>query len=215
MIITIDGPAGSGKSTVANLISEKLGFERLDSGSLFRGATAHLLDNNFDFSTITQSSDLPNFNFELKYQDNNKLVIVNDIDYTSRLRDVNVSNNVSILAKNKNFRKNLDLFQRQYAQGRNIVVDGRDTGSHVYPNAEYKFYLDCAVEERAKRRYNEHLSKGEDVDYQDILDEMIKRDYNDKTREVAPLIIPDNAIIIDSTNMSITQVVDTILSQIN
>jgi len=213
MIITIDGPAGSGKSTVAKLIGKKLGFIHFDSGSIFRGITAYLLDTKYNISSITINSEVPNLNIDMDITDT-IIIHINNRNVTSRLRDIDVSNNVAKVAINKNIRDQIDSFQRAFAVGKNIIVDGRDTGSHVYPDAEYKFYLDCAVEERANRRYAESITKNQNVSYESILEEIRKRDHLDKTREIAPLIIPNGAIIIDTTNLSIEQVINEICTNI-
>ncbi len=215
MIITIDGPAGSGKSTVAKLISKKLGIIHFDSGSIFRGVTAYLLDSKYDISSITTDSDTPELKIDMNILDNIVNIAINNLDVTSRLRDIDVSNNVAKVAINKNIRSIIDDFQRSFAIGKNIIVDGRDTGSHVYPNADYKFYLDCDEKVRATRRYKEELSKNLSVDYDSILAEIKKRDHLDKTREIAPLVVPENAIIIDTSLLSVAEVMDKICEYIS
>ncbi|MFQ6751952.1 MAG: (d)CMP kinase [Clostridia bacterium] len=215
MIITIDGPAGSGKSTVAKLISKKLGIIHFDSGAIFRGATAYLIDSNYDISSITTDSDIPDLKIDMSIIDNVVNISINNLDVTARLRNIDVSNNVAKVAVNKNIRRIIDEFQRSFAVGKDIIVDGRDTGSHVYPNADYKFYLDCDEKVRANRRYQEELSKNLSVNYESILEEIKKRDHLDKTREVAPLVVPENAIIIDTSFLTIPEVMENICNHIN
>jgi len=215
MIITIDGPAGSGKSTVAKLISKKLGFIHFDSGALFRGITAHLLATNFDISSITDDSDTPNLDISMDFVGDKYTLYINNIDYTPRLRDVDVSNSVAKVALNRNVRKQIDAFQRQFAEGKNIIVDGRDTGSHVYPDAEYKFYLDCSVDERARRRLNEYILNNQVADFDSVREDIAKRDLQDKTRKIAPLVVPHDAIVLDSTNLTIDEVMNKILEHIH
>lgn len=214
MIITIDGPAGSGKSTAANLIAKHLNFMHFNSGLLYRGITAHLISINFEIEKITVNSTVPELNLEVKFINNIQHVFVNNIDYTSQLRLNQVSTLTPYISSNKNIRVIIDNCQRSFANSNNIIVDGRDTGSFVFPNADYKFYLDCSTRERAKRRYNEEKLKNSNISLDEIEKQLITRDEFDKTKEIAPLVVPDNAIIIDSTNLTIEQVVDTILNKI-
>lgn len=215
MIITIDGPAGSGKSTVAEITANKLNFIHFNSGSLFRGLTAYLLDIDYDISSITQSSTLPNMNLKVKMINGNQHVIVNNTDYTAVLRNNEVSKNVAFVALNSNTRKIVDNCQKEFCLKNNVVIEGRDIGSHVFPNAEIKFYLDCSVCERAKRRYLEEKAKNSNITLAEIEYQITERDKLDKEREIAPLVVPKNAIIVDSTNKSIDEVVDCLLENIN
>ena len=215
MIITIDGPAGSGKSTIADILAEQLNFIHFNSGSLFRGLTAHLLNNGFNCSTITQTSTLPKMKLEVKMINDIQHVIVNGNDYTSMLRDNLVSTTVPLVALNANVRAIVDNCQREFCSKNNVVIEGRDIGSHVFPNAEIKFYLDCDAKERAKRRYLEEKAKKSSVTLEEILAQIIERDKLDKEREIAPLVVPKNAIIIDSTGKTIDEVVNCFIKNIN
>ena len=214
MIISIDGPAGSGKSTVAKIISEKLGFIHLNSGSLYRGIVAYLLSVNFDIKNLTLNSPVPEFKLETKFINNIQHVYVNKTDFTPMLRNNQISTLCPFVANNKNIRKQIDNCQRAFAKKHNIVMEGREIGSYVFPNAEYKFYLDCNIDERARRRHLEELSKGNNISFEEIRKQTEIRDNQDKTKEIAPLVIPENAIIIDSTGLSIDDVVKKILSYI-
>ncbi len=214
MIITIDGPAGSGKSTVAKLLAQNLGFIHFNSGALFRGVTAFLDDIKFNIESISTSSLLPKMKLETKMIDNVQHVFVNEKDYTSVLRDNKISTLVPLVALNKTCRTVVDDCQRNFAKSNNIVVEGRDTGSHVFPHAEVKFYLDCSIEERAKRRFLEEKAKNNNITLEKIEQQIKERDYLDKSREIAPLVIPKKAIIIDSSNLSIDQVVEALKKHI-
>lgn len=215
MIITIDGPAGSGKSTVAEIIAKNLGFVHFNSGSLFRAITAHLCANNFDIENITTNSTVPDFNLKVEMIDDVQHVFVNNVDYTSVLRDNHISTLVANVALNKFCREKTMSCQHEFCSSNNVVIEGRDIGSHVFPNADFKFYLDCSIKERARRRFAEEKAKNNDITLKEIEKQIEKRDFLDKNREIAPLIVPNNAIIVDSTTLSIEQVVNEILSAVN
>lgn len=204
MIISIDGPAGSGKSTVANLLAKKLNFIHFNSGSLYRGITAYILQNNIDINTINDIE----LNLKTKFLNDIQQVFVNNQNMTSFLRNNQVSiatPQFSIIPK---IRQIVDNCQKSFCSSNNVVIDGRDIGSFVFPNAEYKFYLDCAVDERAKRRFNEEIKKNPNITLKEIEAQLIKRDETDKAKKIAPLCIPKDAIIIDSTNINIDEVVN-------
>lgn len=214
MIITIDGPAGSGKSTVAEILAEKLKFIHFNSGSLYRGITAHLYAQNFDIEKITKNTVLPNLELQVKMIDNIQHVYVNNVDYTAELRKNHISTLVAYVGANKFCRSIIDDCQRNFCSSHNVVMEGRDLGSHVFPNAEFKFYLDCSIKERAKRRFLEEQSKNSNITLSEIEKQIEERDYLDKTREIAPLVVPNNAIIVDSTNKTIDEVVQTMQNKV-
>ena len=214
MIITIDGPAGSGKSTVADILAQKLGFIHFNSGALYRGITAHLHNQGFDIENLTKDTSLPPLVLEIKMIDNVQHVLVNNIDYTAVLRDNTISTLVGFVAANKFCRIIIDECQRNFCSKNNVVMEGRDLGSHVFPNADVKFYLDCSIKERAKRRFKEEQAKNSNITLEEIEKQIKERDHLDKTREIAPLIVPKNAIIIDSTRLSIEQVVNSLINNI-
>ena len=215
MIITIDGPAGSGKSTVAGLVAKHLNFMHFNSGLLYRGITAHLISINFEIEQITVNSPVPELSLKVEFINNVQHVFVNNIDYTSQLRDNKVSTLTPFISSNQNIRDIIDKCQRAFAEKNNIVVDGRDTGSFVFPHAEFKFYLDCSVSERARRRFSEEQLKNNNITLQEIEQQLTERDLFDKTKKIAPLIVPKNAIMLDSTNLNISQVVEEVLQYIN
>lgn len=208
MIITIDGPAGSGKSTVAKKLAEKLGFIHFNSGSLYRAITAYLHSINFEIEKISKDSTFPPMDLKVEMIDNIQHVYVNEVDYTSKLRQNQISTLAPFVAANKHLRNVVDICQRKFCSTHNVVMEGRDLGSFVFPNADYKFYLDCSLNERARRRYLEEKAKNNNVSLKEITEQLAERDKLDKTREVAPLIIPKGAIIIDSTNKNADQVVN-------
>jgi cytidylate kinase len=208
MIISIDGPAGSGKSTVANLLANKLNFIHFNSGSLYRGITAYILKNNIDITKLDSSK----FDLKTKFTNNTQHVFINNEDMTNDLRNNEVSISTPQISIIPKVRETVDRCQKEFCSSNNVVIDGRDIGSFVFPDAEYKFYLDCAVSERAKRRFNEEIKKNPDITLKEIEAQLIKRDEIDKAKKIAPLCIPKGAIIIDSTQLDIDQVVDKMLT---
>ena len=214
MIISIDGPAGSGKSTVAEVLSKKLGFIHFNSGSLFRAVAVYLKHLNYDFSKISPDYKMQNFNIKIDYKGDKMIVFVNKYNCTDHLRDNDISILSAQISVNKHTRSIIDHCMRNFALEHDLVVDGRDIGSHVFPDAEVKFYLDCSLEERAKRRFKEEQLKNNDIDFNQIINQIAERDEIDKHKKYAPLIIPKGAIIIDSTALTIDQVVNEMLKHI-
>lgn len=214
MIISIDGPAGSGKSTVADILSEKLGFIHFNSGALYRGIAAHMLTKHESCEHLTDK-DFDDVLLDTKFVDGVQHVFVNDIDYTSVLRNNEVSKNSALVGTKKIVRNIVDECQRSFAKNNNIVIEGRDVGSFVFPNAEFKFYLDCNSKVRAERRFKEEQQKKTDITLEEIEKEIIKRDEIDRNREIAPLVIPKNAIILDSTHLSALEVANKMLEIIS
>lgn len=206
MIITFDGPAGSGKSTIAKAVAERLGFVHFNSGSIFRAITAFLLKNNKNLNS------LKNANIKVEIKDNKQLVFINDVDYTPILRNIEISKNVALISAIPEVQFAAQEIIKEFATSHNIVIDGRGLGNEVLKNAEYKFYLDCSVKVRAKRRFLEEFSKGRKITVEEIEKQLELRDKLDREREIAPLAIPKNAIIIDSTNLTIYEVAEKVLS---
>ena len=215
MIITIDGPAGSGKSTVAEILAKQLEFIHFNSGSLYRGLTAHLNEIGFDIENLSTETQLPNLNLKVEMIDDVQHVFVNGKDYTPVLRNNIISTLVPFVAANRSCRNIIDNCQRDFCSKNNIVMEGRDLGTFVFPNAEHKFYLDCSIKERARRRFLEEQAKNSDITFEEIEAQIAERDYLDKNREIAPLRIPKDATIIDSTDLSIEDVVNKMLDCLN
>lgn len=210
MIISIDGPAGSGKSTVAKMVSKKLGYYHFNSGSLYRGITAYIIFNH-DNQPIDDNF-LSSLHLKTEFIDDVQHVFVNGLDLTDNLRDNEVSQRTPSLSSIPSIRKIVDNCQKDFANQNNVVVDGRDIGSFVFPNAEYKFYLDCDISERAKRRFKEEQLKNPNITLQEIEHQIAIRDEIDRNKKIAPLTVPENAIIIDSTHYNAEQVANLILS---
>ena len=213
--IAIDGPAGAGKSSVARAAAKKLGFIYVDTGALYRSIGVNAMRHNIptdDRDGVT--SLLPSTKLELKYIDGVQKVILNGDDVSEEIRLPEASmaaSNVSAMPEVRAFL--LDL-QRDMAKNNHVIMDGRDIGTVILPDAQYKFFLTASAEVRADRRFKELKEKGIEVDYRQLLDEIKQRDYNDSHRETAPLKQADDAVLIDSSNMSLEESIDAIVSRI-
>lgn len=208
MIIAIDGPSGAGKSTVAKLVSKKLGFEYIDTGAMYRALAYKAYKNNVEINE-KNSEELVN-NTNIDYFNNSIYLDGDNVD--NYIRDENISKAASKISALENVRIKMVTLQRNIAKNKSVILDGRDIGTHVFPNANYKFFITASVEERAKRRYNQLKSENFNVDYNNILADIYKRDENDTNREISPLRIADDAVIIDTTNMKIEDVVNYIIN---
>ena len=207
-IITLDGPSGSGKSTVAKLVANKLGFKYLDTGAMYRAVTLYMLENHIDIKNeneVIEALNKLNIGFDSKCR-----IYLDSKDVSDYIRGDRVVKSVSEVSAISLVRRNMVDLQRNIAKDDNYILDGRDTGSVVFPNADFKFYIDASIEERAKRRYKEELSKGKDISFEEIKESIKKRDEYDSNREDSPLIVPERAVIIDTTNMTIDEVVEKI-----
>ena len=213
--IAIDGPAGAGKSSVAKAVAAKLGFIYVDTGALYRSIGVNALRNGLnteDAAAVTAL--LPATKVELKFIDGTQRVFLNGEDVSEAIRMPEASmaaSNVSAIPAVRTFL--LDL-QRDMAKNNNVIMDGRDIGTVILPDAQYKFFLTASAEVRADRRFKELAEKGINVDYKALLEEIIQRDYNDSHRETAPLKQADDAILIDSSDMDIDEVINAIISNI-
>lgn len=216
MNIAIDGPSGAGKSTIAKNLARILNIVYLDTGAMYRaiGLKCHNLgyemDDEENISKILKTTKL-----EVVYKNSNQYMLVDGEDVSNKIREHFVSKLASDVSKLKIVREALVKMQREIAQKSDVVLDGRDIGTFVLPNADYKFYLTATVDERANRRYKQLKSKGEECNFEIIKQDIEKRDYNDMNRDFAPLKKADDAIEIDSTKMSINDVTNTMLSYIN
>ena len=203
--IAIDGPSASGKSTVAKLLASKLNFLYVDTGAMYRAYTLAVLNASLDPKNEEESNSLIN-KIEISFNDENHITL-NGKDVSKEIRENNVANNVSYIASYKNIRLFLVSLQQKIANNKNIVMDGRDIGTYVLKDAEVKIFLNANVEERAKRRFNENKEKNIKSSYEDCLENIKKRDYIDSHRDFCPLRKADDAILIDSTNLTIEEVV--------
>ncbi len=207
-IITIDGPSGAGKSTVAKLIADKLGFKYLDTGAMYRAVTLYMIENQVDIKNeeeVINALNKLNIGFDSNYR-----IYLDSQDITEDIRKEKVVKFVSEVSAISSVRQKMVDLQRDIAKEGNYILDGRDAGSVVFPNADYKFYLEASLEERAKRRYKEELSKEVDISFEEVKESIKKRDKYDSNRKDSPLVVPENAIIIDTTNMTIDEVAEEI-----
>ena len=213
MNIAIDGPAGAGKSTIAKLAAKKLGYIYVDTGAMYRAIALYVLDNNVDYNdNDVLCKALDRINIEIIYDNGLQKVILNGDDVSDKIRQEKVGNMASSVATKKTVREKLLELQRNIASSNDVIMDGRDIGTFVLPNAECKIYLTASVEVRAKRRYDELVSKGEKPSLDKIAEDIKKRDYQDMNRDIAPLKQADDAIYLDSSDMTIEEVVEKICS---
>lgn len=216
LAIAIDGPAAAGKSTVAKIVAEKLSCIYVDTGAMYRALTLNAIENNTD---INDEKSLLNLllhtEIELLQSEQGQLVYLNGQDVTDAIRSQMVTNSVSYVAKHPAIRHEMVNRQRQLAEKRSVVMDGRDIGTHVLPEAEIKIFLIATVEERAKRRYEENVLKGPTPSMEELKKEIEKRDEIDSKREAAPLIKADDAIEIDTTSLSIKDVANKIMEEVS
>lgn len=211
--IAIDGPAGAGKSTIAKKVSRELGFTYIDTGAMFRAMAIYFVDNGIDNKDADMIGEAcKSVTIELAYEDGAQQVILNGTNVTSRLRDEAVGNMASAVAVYPAVRSKLLELQRNIAEKMDVVMDGRDIGTCVLPNATCKIYLTASVETRAKRRYLELKEKGENPDLSKIEKDIEARDYQDMNRETAPLKQAEDAILVDSSDMTIEDVCAAIIS---
>jgi len=217
-VIAIDGYSSTGKSSISKIIAQKLGIIHLDTGALYRGVTWFALQNCLsDDGSINLQSLFSSFNeIELEFKnDNGELVLfLNHIDISKAIRTNEVSENVSFVAKQKEVRDFLLQSQRSLAEKGGIIMDGRDIGTVVLPNADYKFFLTASIDERTKRRYEELISLGIEANEQQVKENLIIRDKIDSEREIAPLKQAEDAIVIDNTSISKEETIESILSYI-
>jgi cytidylate kinase len=215
-IIAIDGPAGSGKGTITKIVAKKLGFINIDTGAMFRCVALEMLRNNVGLDDEESIKEiLNNIDIELKNENDNQKILLDGENVSLKIRTEEVSKFASSVSTIPIVRENLLNLQRKIAEGKNVIMEGRDIGTVVFPNADVKIYLDASAEERAKRRYKQNEANGLESDYNQILNEIKVRDERDSTRAIAPLKKADDAILVDSTNMSIEQVVEKILEIAN
>jgi cytidylate kinase len=212
LVIAVDGPAGAGKSTIAKIVAKKLNINYIDTGAMYRAITYKCLQNGVDINNEEEVIKIAQ-NTDIDFRDNN--LYLDKVVVTDEIRTMEVSNNVSNVAKIKEVRYLMVDVQREIGKRNSVILDGRDIGSYVFPNADFKFFLIATPEERGARRYKELTEKGYTTSLEEIINDIIKRDEIDSNREFAPLVKAEDAIEIDTTGKTIDEVVESVLSKIN
>ncbi len=216
LIIAIDGPAGSGKSTVAKILAKRFKYKYIDTGAMYRAVALKAIKNNIkltDEKMVSKIAD--NIKIEFAADGNNQRVYADGEDVTSKIRDEEVGNGASVVSAYSGVRNAMLIKQREMGKSGGVVMEGRDIGTVVFPNADIKFFLNASVEERGKRRHLELKEKGEDVERDRIVEDIRRRDNQDTSRDIAPLKRADDSIAIDTTGISIDEVVENMLKRID
>ncbi|MGM0522742.1 MAG: (d)CMP kinase [Bacillota bacterium] len=213
MNIAIDGPAAAGKSTVAKKVAKALHYTYIDTGAMYRAATYLALRNNANLDDEREIlALLKQAPITLSYTNDAQHIFLGDVDVTDAIRTDEVSNNVSLVATHKGVRREMVKIQREMIKQAGVVMDGRDIGTHVIPDAAVKIFMIASVDERAERRYKENVSKGYEADLEAIKADIRQRDKIDQEREVSPLVKATDAIELDTTSQSIDEVTREILA---
>lgn len=213
--IAIDGPAGAGKSSVSKAVAEDLGFIYIDTGALYRTVALNAITSGISTNDSEKVSDsIKDADISIKYIDNTQRIFLNGEDVSDKIRTEEVSIGASNVAKIPEVREALVDLQRSLAKSKNAIMDGRDIGTAILPNADLKIFLTAGADARAKRRYDEYIKKGQQADFEKIKKDIIMRDEQDMNRKTAPLRKAEDAVLIDSSNMSFDEVVECIKNKI-
>lgn len=211
--IAIDGPAGAGKSTIAKKIAKKMNYIYVDTGAMYRAMALFLIRNGVEMTdtgrieTVCREADI-----SIEYKDGEQIVLLNGENVNGFIRTEEVGNMASVSSANPKVREKLVQLQKELAKKTDVVMDGRDIGTCVLPEADVKIYLTASSKVRAQRRYEELKAKGENCDIEKIEADIIERDHRDMTREISPLKQAEDAVLLDSSNMTIEEVVDAVIS---
>ena len=216
MIVAVDGPAGSGKGTITKRIEKELGFLNLDTGAIYRCVALQTLRDNVGLEDEEKITKIAN-EIDIKVDNigEQDIILLNGEDVSKEIRNKEVTAIVSQVSSIIPVRKKMVELQRKLAVGKNVIVEGRDIGTVVFPNADIKIYLDASEDVRAKRRYEENKQNGIDTTYEEVLENVKMRDYNDMHKKFGALKKADDAIVIDSTNLTIDEVVEKVKNIIN
>lgn len=210
--VAIDGPAGAGKSTIAKLVAKEKGYVYVDTGAMYRGLAIHFLENGIEAEETGKIVEAcKDADVTIRYEDGQQQVYLNGKNITAKLREEVVGNMASKSSAIPEVRAKLLELQRELARKENVIMDGRDIGTCVLPDADVKVFLTASVETRAKRRYDELVEKGVACDLEEIARDIAERDERDSTREIAPLKQAEDAVLVDSSHMTIEEVVAAIV----
>lgn len=209
--IAIDGPAGAGKSTISKLLAEKLNINYINTGAMYRALTLKCIRENIDVMDQLKVAELCS-QTDIDFRDN--IIYLDGENVGHLITSKEVNQNVSNVAKIIDVRLSMVEKQRAISSDKSVILDGRDVGTYIFPDTKYKFYLNASADERGKRRYLEMKSRGEDVNLEQITDEIIRRDLIDSSREFAPLVKAEDAIEIDTSHMTIEEVVECLIKKI-
>lgn len=215
-IVAVDGTAGSGKGSVTKVVAEKLNLVTIDTGAMYRSVTLAMLEQNIGLEEIEKIAEiLRDIKIEFVEDGENKKVLLNGNDVTLKIRSKEVNEFVSPVSTIKIVRDHLAHMQREMAKSIDVIMEGRDIGTNVFPNADVKIYLDASPEERAERRFRQNKENGIDIPFEEILKNVKERDYIDSHREIAPLTKAPDAVYIDSTGMTIDEEAEAVIKVIN
>lgn len=215
-VITIDGPTSSGKNSVGHLLAQKIGYQYIDTGMIYRVGTYLVLKSKISLDDTVNITDIfKTLNIELKSSDRNLKILNNGEDLTAQLYSKEVTDAVSTVAAIREVRQVTKIIQRKLGKAGNTVMTGRDIGSEIFPNARYKFFLIAKPEVRAKRRFDQLTKTDPSVTYEAVLASLKDRDKQDSTREVSPLRVPDGAVVIDNSDMTVEQTVEEMIKSIH
>lgn len=205
-VVAVDGASGTGKGTVTRYVAEKLKLVTIDTGALYRCVTLEALNNNVDLNNEEELEKIAkSMKVDLKIVNNNQIVLLNGEDVSIEIRTPRVTSKVSVVAAVKEVRQEMVRVQRELAKGKNVIMEGRDIGTTVFPDADVKIFLECSAEERARRRVKQNAENGIETSYEEVLESIINRDRIDSTREVSPLRKADDAIVISTDNYKDTE----------
>ena len=214
-IVAVDGTAGSGKGTITKIVAQRLNLVSIDTGAMYRCVALECINQNIEYTEIEKIKKvLEHINIELKKENDQQLVFLNGKDVTRNIRTTEVDNKVAKFAAIKEVREKITPMQRQMGKNSDIIMEGRDIGTVVFPNADVKVFLDCSVEERAMRRYKQNLEKGITSTYEEVLAGIKERHRLETEREIAPLTKAPDAVYIDSTGMTIEQEAEAVINVI-
>jgi cytidylate kinase len=215
MIVTIDGPAGTGKTTIARRVAEKLGYDYFDTGAMYRAVTYQILQKKIDMKNSGElNAFLENFHFEIRSVKDGKRYFVDGEDVTETIRSASVTSHVSEVSANPAIRHALLRIQREFGAGKKAVFEGRDMGTVVFPKADVKIFLTARPSVRAERRYLELKEKNALTSEEEVMRGLLERDHFDSTREVAPLMQAEDAYLVDTSDLTLEQVIDRVMALI-